>query len=202
MKIFILILLSLFILSGCSTSSLILNKDKELVLKYSTNDLLLTNKLIDSRFLNFKDLFVTIYKLKNENGRILFYEEAKTELDFEFVYGGLYSVMYIFDDRQEYEVLYKRNNLSLVQLKLKDSSYLNVMIQASDSQVYSYVYGFSNEEFVQIAQMLKINENDKLGELKYEALIFSSQSKALSTWTDEMVFFTPLIMPLRVLGVL
>lgn len=200
MKNIILIFLTLFILTGCSTSSLELNKDKELILKYSSSDLLLTNKVIDSSFLNFKDLFVTIYKLENENSRVLFYEDARTSLNFEFRYGGLYTLMYIFDDRQHYDVIYERNNLKLVQFRLKDKRYLNVVIQASDSQIYSYVYGFSNKEFMEIANKIKLQDSDEIKELEHEGILFDSSSKSISNWNDNLVFFTPLITPLRAMG--
>ncbi len=169
-------------------------------LKYSYSDLLLTNKLIDSSFLNFKDLFVTIYKLEDKNGRVLFYEDARTDLNFEFRYLGLYTVMYIFNDRQHYDLVYERNNLTLIQLKLKDSRYINVMIQASDSQIYSYAYGFSNKEFMDIAKKIKVNDSDKIKKLEHEGIILNSSSKALSNWNDELVFFTPLITPFRSMG--
>ena len=200
MKNLILFFLSIFILAGCSTSSLKLNKADELVLNYSSESQLLTNKVMGSKMLNFKDLFVTIYKLQNEDGRVLFYEDARTALNFEFRYGGLYSVMYIFNNRKNYDLVYKRNNLKMVQFRLKDSKYLNVLIQASDSQVYSFVYGFSNEEFLKIANEIKLKESDKLGELKHEGVVFDTESKPLSDWNDKMVYFTPLITPLRTLG--
>jgi hypothetical protein len=200
MKYILFIFLSIFVFVGCSTSSLNLNKEKELVLKYNADALILTNKVVDSKFLNFKDLFVKIYKLEDEKGRILFYEDARTEQNFEFNYSGLYTVMYIFDDRKKYNVLYKRNNLKLVQLYLKNKTYLNVMIQASDSQKYSYVYGFSNKEFMEIAQKIKIKEIGEIKALKDESIVLNSSSKALSNWNDEVVFFTPLISPMRMLG--
>ncbi len=187
----------LFIFSGCSTSSLSLNKQDELMLKYSTQELLLTNKIIDSKLLNFKDLFVSIYKLQGKNKRVLFYEDAATSLSFEFNFGGLYSIMYIFDDTQSYNEIYKRNNLQLVQIKLKNNQYLNVMIQSSSTQVYSYVYGFSNAEFLRIAQMIKLKSGDKLGILEHEGVVFDTTSKPLSNWNDLMVYFTPLIIPVR-----
>ncbi|WP_415398265.1 hypothetical protein [Sulfurimonas sp. CS5] len=200
MKNLILIFLTLIILVGCSTSSLKLNKDKELVLKYNSSDLLLANKNIDSSFLNFKDLFVTIYKLEDENGRVLFYEDARTSLNFEFVERGLYTVMYIFNNVQRYDIVYERNNLKLVQFALKDKRYLNAMIQASDSQIYSYTYGFSNKEFMKIAKKIKVKDSDTIEELEHEGLVFKNSSKALSNWNDRLVFFTPLIAPLRTMS--
>jgi len=73
------------------------------------------------------------------------------------------------------------------------------MIQASDTQVISYAYGFSNYEFTQIANSIK-EDGQKIESLKYEALVFEETSKALSNWNDEVVFFTPLIIPIRSMG--
>lgn len=187
----------MFMFSGCLSSSLKLDKNDNLVLKYNSKNLELANSVKERKSLNFKDLFVTIYKLQNKQGRILFYEEAQTDESFEFNYGGLYTLMYVFDDRLEYEEVYKRNNLRLVQLKLKNSSYLNVMIQDGDTQSYTFSYGFSNKEFLSIAKKIKVKEEEKIKKLKYEAITFSESSKPLSNWNDILIFFTPLIVPFR-----
>ncbi|MBL0709074.1 MAG: hypothetical protein JJW00_08510 [Sulfurimonas sp.] len=197
MKNIILILSMMLMFSGCLSSSLKLDKNDNLVLKYNSKNLELANSVKERKSLNFKDLFVTIYKLQNKQGRVLFYEEAQTDESFEFNYGGLYTLMYVFDDRLEYEEVYKRNNLRLVQLKLKNSSYLNVMIQDGDTQSYTFSYGFSNKEFLSIAKKIKVKEEEKIKKLKYEAITFSESSKPLSNWNDILIFFTPLIVPFR-----
>jgi len=199
MKSFVLSLFTIFIFSGCFTSSLNLNKEKELILKYDANELLLSNEVVSSELLNFKDLYVNRYKLQDQNGRIIFYEVAKTDMSFEFNLGGLYTVMYVLGDSQKYENVYGKNNLSFVQIKLKDALYLNVIIQASDSQLYTFTYGFSNTEFLQIANTLIKNDSSKIKELKYEAITFSSTDTATTEWSDEIVFFAPLITPYRAL---
>jgi len=197
MKSFVLSLFTIFIFSGCFTSSLSLKNESELVLKYDSNELILSNEVVSSELLNFKDLYVNRYKLQDKNGRTLFYEIAKTDMNFEFNFGGLYTVMYVFDNSQKYESIYEKNNLSFVQIKLKDASYLNVIIQASDSQLYTYIYGFSNAEFLQISNRVIQKESSKIKELKYEAITFSSTDVASTKWSDEIVFFTPLITPYR-----
>ena len=177
-----------------------LNKAGKLVLKYDSSALLLSNKLIDSSFLNYKDMSVTIYKLKNKDGRIIVYEDVVTELNFEFTYSELYTLMYIFDNIQNYDVIYTRNNLKLVQILLKNKKYLNVIIQASDSQKYSYAYGFSNKEFMEIANKTKVKEDDKIQVLKHEGMVLNNLSKPLSNWNDFLIFFSPIITPLRTMG--
>ncbi|MEA3330366.1 MAG: hypothetical protein U9Q29_01580 [Campylobacterota bacterium] len=199
MRNIIFMVLSLLLLAGCSTTFLNLNKSGDLHLGFGNETYLLSDKIIEKNSLNFKDLFVNQYKLQDASGRVLFYEDARTALNFEFNVGGLYSVMSIFDDAKEYEEFYSKNNLRLVQIKLKNREYVNVLIQESDSQIYSFVYGFCNEEFSEIAQILKVYDRE-LPKLKYEAVVFSSSSKPLTNWNDKMVYFTPLIVPLRSMG--
>lgn len=200
MKFITMMIITLFLFVGCSTSSLVLHDDEKLVLGYDSNSVLLSNNIVESESLNYKDLFIYIYKLKDTNGRVLFYEDAKTELNFEFNFSELYTVMYIFGDAQEYEEVYKRNNLSFVQIKLKDNRYLNVIIQASDTQEYSFVYGFSNEEFLKLAKSVVLKDDKKDLVLKHDGLVFDSNAKPLSEWNDKLVYFTPLITPLRIMG--
>lgn len=197
MRSFVLSLFILFAFSGCFRSSLGLNKEKELTLNYDAKYFVLSNEVISSEFLNFKDLYVSRYKLKDEDGRIIFYEVAKTDLSFEFNFGGLYTVMYVFDNSQKYESVYEKNNLLLAQIKLKDASYLNVIIQASDAQRYTFAYGFSNAEFLQIANSLTPKETIK--ELKHNGITFTSSDAPTSNWSVEIVFFAPLITPYKAL---
>ncbi|EQB40502.1 hypothetical protein M947_01505 [Sulfurimonas hongkongensis] len=200
MRSFILSLFTLFIFNGCFTSSLSLKNENELVLKHDESELILSNEIVSSELLNFKDLYVSRYKLQDKNTRTLFYEVANTNMNFEFNYGGLYTVMYVFDNSQKYESVCEKNNLYLVQIKLKDASYLNVIIQASDSQLYTFTYGFSNEEFLKIANGLIEEENLKIKELKYDAITFNPSDSPASNWSDVIVFFTPLITPYRALN--
>lgn len=196
--IFFLLIGVLFV--GCTNSSLKLNKEEELIFNYNSEEFLLTNKIVDHKLLNYKDLFVKQYKLEGKEGRVLFYEQARTELNFEFKFGGLYTVMYIFDDAKEYEEVYQKNNLRLVQLKLKDERKVNVLIQASDTQVISYVYGFSNHEFIKLARELVRESNKEVNQLKFQGLTLSKSQESVTNWNDELVYFTPLITPVRMTG--
>ena len=198
-KVILFVLLGILFI-GCTTSSLELNKKEELLFSYDTQSFLLSSSILEHNSLNYKDLFIEQYKLEDENGRVLFYEEAETELDFEFNFGGLYTVMYIFSDAREYTELYKENNLRLVQLKLKDNRSVNILIQANDTQFISYVYGFSNDEFMKLAKQLSLESNREIKRLKHQGIIVSKAQEPVTNWNAQMVFFTPLITPLRVMG--
>ena len=199
MKTLALFLVSLLFI-GCTHSSLKLTKKEELVFSYNSSDFLLTNSIVDKNLLNYKDLFVEQYKLENQQGRVLFYEEARTELDFEFNFSGLYTVLYIFDNAQEYEEIYRRNNLRLLQIKLKDNSGVNVLLQASDTQIISYVYGFSNDEFLQLAAKLAENPDEEVKQAKFQGITLNKSQKPVTNWNDKLVYFAPLITPARFMG--
>lgn len=196
----IFILVMMFFV-GCATSALKVVDSSKLVLEYDSSSYLVASKKLARDDLNFKDLYVKQYKLQTKDGDILFYEDARTDLNFEFNFGGLYTVLYIFDDAQSYDELCERNNLKMLQIKLKDGNYVNVILQASDTQEYSYVYGFSNEAFMKIYNTLRDKDDEKkVKELKHKGITFNKSSKNVTNWNDNLVFLTPLITPLRVMG--
>jgi hypothetical protein len=196
-KIIFTLMIGLFF-SGCFTSSLEFLDNGEFVLNYDSNRYHLTSNIVSKESLNFKDLLVTQYKLQTTRGDILFYEDAHTGLDFEFNFGGLYTVLYVFNNAQKYESVLQKNNLVMLQVKFDKERYVNLILQESDTQVYSYVYGFSNEEFLKIAKTVSSNKNNI--KLKYEGVTFNKDSKNITNWNDELVYFTPLITPLRVVS--
>jgi len=193
-NIIIPFLIALFFL-GCTPSSLTLTSKGDLNLEFDSKIYLLSDKVQKQELLNFKDLFINQYKIDDENG-VLFYEKAYTDLMYEFKYMELSTVMFVFDDSQKYEKLFVNNNLTLAQIQLKNKKYVNVIIQASTTQEYSFIYGFSNEAFMKIAQNLK-SEDSKLEKLKFLGVTFDKNSKPLTNWNDLLVFFEPLIIPNR-----
>ena len=196
----ILLILSVFLLSGCQTSSLSINKSQELVLEYDIDKLKLSNKVISSKSLNYKDLFVKQLVLADEKGRVLFYEDAMTELDFEFNYNELRTVLFIFGDLDEYEIVYRRNNLYFLQLLLTDKTRVNLILQASSDQAISYVYGFSNQEFIKLAKEIHIDSDADVKSLKAQGQTLEASQESLAKWNSKMVYFAPLITPLRGMG--
>ncbi len=196
MKNILLIIIIAILFSGCMTSSLTLTSKKSLDLQYDDKMYVVSDNVKSQGLLNFKDLLVWQYKITNEDGSVLFYEYADTDIRYEFNFMELSTVMYIFDDSKKYEKIYVRNNLTLAQIQLKNKKYVNVLIEGNTSQTYSFVYGFSNKEFLKLAKMLQVKDT-KLGELKFEGVTFDSSSKALTNWNDLLVFFTPLIIPNR-----
>jgi len=194
-NIIILFLISLLFI-GCSSASLGLDKQDNLNLKYDDKNHLLTKDIVREEFLDFKDLSIQQYRGIVKGESIIFYEKAWTDMSFEFNFNGLPTVMYIFDDSRKYEKVYVRNNLTLVQIQLKDKNYVNVIIQDNNTQTYAYAYGFSNEEFLKIAELIKL-EDTEIVVPKYQAVTFDLNSKPQTSWNPLLIYFTPLITPLR-----
>ena len=188
-------LIALFF-SACASSSLNLSKSGELKLNHSDKVYTLGLDAHYDNYLNFKDLFVKQYTIENHNKSLLFYEKLQTNMSFEFNFGGLSTVMYAFDDSRKYEKVYKIGNVNLVQILLKNKTYVNVIIEDNSVHEYSFIYGFSNEEFLKIAQSIKLKDTE-IVEPKFEVVTFNSASKPLTNWNTLLVFFTPLITPLR-----
>jgi hypothetical protein len=51
-----------------------------------------------------------------------------------------------------------------------------------------------------VTHKIKVKDSDTIEELEHEGLVFKNSSKALSNWNDRLVFFTPLIAPLRTMS--
>ena len=200
MKKIILMILTIIFISGCATSSLNVNKKDELVIKYEMNELILSSKVKKTGTLNYKDISIVQNRLQDEYGRVLFYEDVQTDLNYEFNFNELYSLLYIFGDIKEYERVYTRNNLSFFQLLLANDERMNVIVQASSSQRISFVYGFSNYEFIKLAKKIKADSKERLKRLRYQATTLTKEQKPLTKWSTKLIYFTPLITPFRELG--
>ena len=200
MKKIILMILAIIFISGCATSSLKVNKKDELVIKYDVKELILNFKLTNSDTLHDKNIIIVQNRLQDEYGRVLFYEDVETDSSYEFNFNELYSLLYIFGEIKKYERVYTRNNLSFFQLLLPNDKRINVMVQASSSQRISFVYGFSNYEFIKLAKKIKGDSEGEFKRLKYQARTLTMQEKPLTKWSTELIYFTPLITPLRGLG--
>jgi hypothetical protein len=195
-----LLFLSLLFFSGCSTSSLYLDKNEKLTFNFNNHTYKLNSKVTKKEFLNYKELFVQRY-ITNFKNEILFMEYAYTSLDYEFNFSMLNTLLYVFDSNS-YEEVYNSNNLTLLQIKLKDK-YINVLLQSNDTQELKIIYGFSNKTFLNLAKKLNSIKKTKnsIKPLKKEVITLKQTSKPLTKWSDRLVHFTPLITPLRVMQI-
>jgi hypothetical protein len=111
-------------------------------------------------------------------------------MDWEFFYGPIATLAYIFDG-SDTQIIYKDSSLSLLQLKVTKGTYINIMMDSTYDDNYTYVYGFSNARFKKLCKELVNQDID----LKHEAKVFNNQSQHMSTWSTLMLFLEPLLAP-------
>lgn len=196
MKNIIIMILITLSFSACSNVSLNINVGGQFSLNHNNKNIIIGNNIEENEFLNFKDLYVRQYTFLSKDGNKLFAESVETDDLFEFNFSKLYTIMYIFSDSKKYEKIYTRRNIQLVQVKLNNNTYVNVLAQGNNTQNYLFVYGFSNEEFLAIADEIKL-KGEEISKPKFKAVVFNEESTSQTKWNDLLVFFTPLITPLQ-----
>lgn len=185
-NLILLILIALFI-SGCTPSSLKVNSMNELVLKHNSKSYLFSNKIEDSKSLGFQNIDVEQKTAIDANGATLYYEQLLVDTNYEFQYGSVTTLKYIFDVSRT-NIIYQASNLLLIQLQIEKNHYINLMAETSGTQDMAYIYGFSNEKLLKIANELKADG--------YEIKNAFHLRKPLTEWTQEKLILQPLIKPM------
>ena len=187
MKNLILPILIALFLSGCTPSTLKVNSMDELVLKHNSKSYLFANKIDSSKTLSFQKIDVEQKTAIDSSGATLYYEQVLIDIDYEFQYGSVTTLKYIFDVSRT-NIIYQASNLLLIQLQIEKDQYINLMAETSGIQDMAYIYGFSNEKLLKIANELKVDG--------YEIKNAFHLRKPLTEWTQEKLILQPLIKPM------
>jgi len=188
--------LTLFVLSGCSTSNLSYN-NRYLTLQEDKEFVQLEGTLLKIRKDGFGSLFLTQKVLRLTEGNIVVYEDAQTDSLYEFEPSITQSIKVIFDSKHTY-IIYAKNHLFAYQLVLHNGSILNVIAQQSYSQRLKMVYGMSS---AQLDKMLNtLDPNAWKAYYRNVATLHKAESAILSKWNVQKVHFYPLVSPLPKMG--
>ncbi|MEN8302779.1 MAG: hypothetical protein ABFQ64_01745 [Campylobacterota bacterium] len=187
MKNLILPILIILLFLGCAPSSLKVNSVDELVLKHNSKSYLFANKIETNKNLGFQKIDVEQKTAIDSNGAKLYYEQVLVDIDYEFQYGSVTTLKYIFDVSRT-NIIYKASNLLVIQLQIEKGHYINLMAETSGMQDMAYVYGFSNEKLLKIANELQADG--------YEIKNAFHLKKPLTEWTQEKLILQPLIKPM------
>ena len=183
MKLYLL-LLSMFLLSGCVTSSLNLSDDT-LTLTYNKQKLSARGITLDKKYDRFPELELNQSIIELDDDTLLVYEEIEADLAYQFQYATQQSVKMIFDAKN-YKLLYQRNNLYFFQLELKNRKFLNVVSQQSDMQSLTQLYGFTNIQMQKI--ITKISQEDKKLKLNDDVIVFEHfEGSYISKWSTKLI---------------
>jgi len=184
-------------ISGCGISNLSYD-NKQLTLQVEKEYLQMDGTLLSEHRDNFSSLYLTQKVLRLNEGNIIVYEDARTDILYEFEPTTMRSIKIIFDAKSVIRV-YAKSFFYAYQLILKDGRLLNVVAQQDDSQRLRFVYGMST---TQLNKMLKQLDPNAGG--AYYKQVIRLQDKGhtiLSKWDVRKVHFVPLVVPLaRMMG--
>jgi len=184
-------------ISSCGMSNLSYNNN-QLTVQVEKEYLQLDGILLSEHRDNFSSLFLNQKILRLHEGNLAVYENARTDLTYEFEPSITRSIQIIFEAKSAIMV-YAKSHLYAYQLTLKDGRLLNVIAQQGDTQQLKVLYGLST---VQLNKMLKQLDPDA-GEAYYKQVvrIEDEHHAILSKWDVQKVHFVPLVVPLaRLMG--
>ena len=184
---------AMFMLSGCGMSNLNYN-NKQLTLQVEQGVFQSNGTLLNAQISNFNTLLINQKIIRLDEGNLVVYEDARTDLNYQFDPPTTQSIEVIFEAREVIRV-YGKSLLFAYQLVLKDGRILNVVAQQDDDQYLRILYGMST---VQLNKMLKqVDPDAREAYYKQVIIIQDEQNAILSKWDVKKIHFYPLVVPLR-----
>ena len=184
MKNLILLLIVTIFFSACSESSLEMGADNELVLKNSSHSYTVSKTFLGSESFALFNLDVQRIRVADSFSKPLFYEKVTTHNDYELKYPSLETLQKIFNV-SSLNVVYKSSSLLFVQLE-KEKHYINLIAETSSMTELSYVYGFSNREYYEVASAMKIVVD------RLQVKNFQRTNRFESQWMQKKLILEPL----------
>jgi len=185
----------LLVFSGCSTSTLVLNNNKEVVLTYDDKGIEAEGKVLKKETLAFKTVLVKQNVLQFEDNSTLVFESADTDMLFMYQFATQVSIEKIFD-ATALNTLYRRNNLYFFQALLQKGKWLNILVQQSGDQTLSMIYGFTAQQFAKLIQQVAGAEQLHTTVQTKNLEVFTDPQDAIrSKWTKKLISIDGLIVP-------
>ena len=182
----------ILMISGCGMSNLSYD-NKQLTVQVEKEYLQMDGALLNKHRDNFSSLFLSQKVLRLNEGNLVVYEDARTDLSYEFEPPITRSIKIIFEAKSVIMV-YGKSHLYAYQLILKDGRILNIVAQQGDTQQLKFLYGLSTS---QLNKMLKYLDPDTEGAYYKQVIKLQDEGHAiLSKWNVQKVHFVPLVVPL------
>ncbi|MBC8237245.1 MAG: hypothetical protein H8E76_03355 [Helicobacteraceae bacterium] len=191
MRLFIFIFLAIFFVA-CTPSSLLVSPTNTLDLKHKNSTVKIASNVLEKQEQSYENIKINRYKIKRAQ-RVLFYEHIQTDINWEFIYGPIYNLKYIFNGTKA-NIIYQSSNLTFVQLKISKDRYINILAESSGFKDFSYVYGFSNEEFRLVIDQV-LNDNEYAEKLMYNVTVLDERMPPLSQWSVIKLLLNPFLKP-------
>ncbi|RRS32643.1 MAG: hypothetical protein P794_00865 [Epsilonproteobacteria bacterium (ex Lamellibrachia satsuma)] len=179
-------------LSGCGTSNLNYN-NQQLTLQADKKFVQMNGTLLKIRRDSYGSLYLSQKILRLDEGNVVVYEDARTDILYEFEPNITRSIKVIFESKSTV-IIYGKDHLYAYQLILQNGKILNVIAQQDDSQRLRMVYGMSS---VQLDKILnRLDPNAKRAYYRKVITVKEPNKAILSKWNVQKVHFYPLVSPL------
>lgn len=185
-------------ISSCATSD-ISYRNEQLSLQINDSHLQVHGTLVEQQRENFSTLFLTQNLLRLDDGSIVMYEMAKTDMQYQFEPTTTKTIAIIFDAKRVVKVYY--NTLVYAfQVILQDNRVLNVLASQGFDQELKMIYGVSTEKLD--SMLRKLDPNAAPVYYKNVINLANEPQPIMSQWSTWKVHFVPLVVPIRRFGLL
>ena len=187
----------LLLLNSCTNPSILDYDNTNLNLKVEKKRIQVPSTQIKSNRENFSILFLEQKLLRLDDGSLVMFEEAETDMQYQFDPTTTTTISVVFDAINVVKV-YEKDFIFAYQLVLKDHRVLNIIVSQGYTQELQMVYGMSTKQFVKTLNKLNTNINS----VPYQNAIElkNEPDPLMSRWTTWKVNFYPLIIPVRRIG--
>jgi len=182
---------ALLLLVGCNSADINYN-GRQLTMQVGKDVLQIDGRLIKQKMLNFRTLTVLQKFIQTPEGNLIVYEDAKTDINYEFQFTLRHITQIVFDAAR-IKLLYTTPKMQIFQLQLSNGQILNVIAQQSESQEIKYMYGMNAKQLDRILKSL--HADVRYTPYRDIAQLRNTFSAMQSRWTDWKVHFVPLVVP-------
>ncbi len=183
-------------LSGCATSDLSYKNDN-IHLRIKDESLQVHGVALQEKHDNFSTLFLTQRLLRLDDGNLVVFEDARTDMQFQFDQTIPRSIKIIFDAKSVLRVHYN-TFIYAFQVVLKDNRVLNVLVAQGYDRELQMLYGMNTKK---MDDMLKeLGQDSKPAFYKNVIDLRSEPTPYITRWTVQKVHFAPLVVPVPRFG--
>lgn len=192
-----LIAVIVYFITTRSTASLQMTEEGVLLLKIDKKDLRLETSLVSEKELTFRTVSVTQVLLKDEDGSLLVFERALTDLEYQFDHRSQAQLIKAIFDARKMIPVYTMNNLTFYQMITKDEAVIDIIVHHSNDQALRFVYGFSDARFKEILTMIDPSDSSFEKKLNGDVSRLETPESAIkSRWSTPLNTIGSLIIPL------
>ncbi|QOR62826.1 hypothetical protein IMZ28_04995 [Sulfurovum indicum] len=183
----------LFFLTACGTYSDMGYQNGRFYLQAEKIPVELDAAFVTQKRTNFSSLFLQQNILRLQEGNLVVYENAKTDLSYEFEPTLTRIIEVIFQTRKKIPLLIK-SHIHAYHVVLPNGQVLNLIAQQDNSQQLKLLYGMSTLQFNRILKQL--DHTAPSAHYQDVLTLYQADHALLTQWDDMKVHFYPLVVPL------